>query len=247
MKNIEKEMIHMVNKERIKRGYKALQHFEKLCRIAQKHSWEQLKCNNIYHVSPIDQSDHSIRLERNNYIFKCSGENVAMASNLKDTHLGLMKSPRHYKNIIGDWEEIGVGIMKNGKGQLFVTQLFAVPAKRVDTEKLKEQIKSNIQSYRSNHNLDPVQFFELSGLRQFTTNRNTEDLDTVLDHAFLEAENKNINYSDAYILTFSGYENEGAAQQSEMLKNPSIKIVAFSINQDPDDAMLHGVFLFFAS
>ena len=56
------------------------------------------------------------------------GENVATAPTLEMNHKGLLNSPPHYKNIMGDWDEIGIGIAAEETGQLYVTQLFTNPA-----------------------------------------------------------------------------------------------------------------------
>lgn len=57
------------------------------------------------------------------------GENVAYNYNYDDpvqvSIEGWMESPGHKKNILGDFEETGVGIAISEDGKFYITQLFA--------------------------------------------------------------------------------------------------------------------------
>jgi uncharacterized protein YkwD len=37
---------------------------------------------------------------------------------------GWLKSPGHYKNIVGDFDMSGIGVTKNAKGEYYLTQIF---------------------------------------------------------------------------------------------------------------------------
>ncbi|MFQ6098608.1 MAG: CAP domain-containing protein, partial [Armatimonadota bacterium] len=70
------------------------------------------------------------------------GENIARREgpglaltqeNIVHTHKGLMRSPRHARNILGrDWEIVGVGIATDGGGKYWITEMFLAPWRRSD-------------------------------------------------------------------------------------------------------------------
>ena len=60
--------------------------------------------------------------------YRSAGENVAynMGYSKPDQQAveGWLKSPGHYKNIVGDFNLTGIGITKNAKGEYYFTQIF---------------------------------------------------------------------------------------------------------------------------
>lgn len=54
-----------------------------------------------------------------------SAENVGMASQgLEVVHRGFVDSPGHYANLVGDYERIGVGVVVDARGEVWVTHNF---------------------------------------------------------------------------------------------------------------------------
>jgi len=54
-----------------------------------------------------------------------SAENVGMASEgLEAIHQGFVDSPGHYANLIGDYERVGVGVVVDERGEVWVTHNF---------------------------------------------------------------------------------------------------------------------------
>lgn len=54
-----------------------------------------------------------------------SAENVGMASQgLEVVHQGFVDSPGHYANLVGDYERIGVGVVVDARGEVWVTHNF---------------------------------------------------------------------------------------------------------------------------
>ena len=60
--------------------------------------------------------------------YRSAGENVAynMGYSKPDQQAvqGWLKSPGHYKNIVGDFDMSGIGVTKNAKGEYYLTQIF---------------------------------------------------------------------------------------------------------------------------
>ncbi len=53
------------------------------------------------------------------------GENIACGRSVAALHRALMGSPSHRENILGDFEEIGIGVETDRKGAVWITELFA--------------------------------------------------------------------------------------------------------------------------
>ncbi|MEM9273789.1 MAG: CAP domain-containing protein [Cyanobacteria bacterium P01_F01_bin.143] len=62
--------------------------------------------------------------------YRSAAENVAYnmgyADPVKSAVDGWLKSPGHYKNIVGDFNLTGVGVAKNAQGEYYFTQIFVL-------------------------------------------------------------------------------------------------------------------------
>ncbi len=247
MKNIspiETRMTHLVNNERVAKGLKILKVSPLLCHIARLHSKVQLQHRSIFHESPVDGSDHGQRIEAGGYLSKSSAENVSTAPTLEMSHSGLMKSPGHYKNIVGDWEEIGIGIEKDTDGQLYVTQLFANPAKLVNIDLLKARILEGIFHYRKNNNLNPVSHISSANLQKLAELPENKIDDGLFKSALKELSVKGAAYQQALIFQFSGFSNPNQDDQMKLASRPDLKVISLAFHQGKKDGVLKGVFLF---
>jgi uncharacterized protein YkwD len=60
--------------------------------------------------------------------YRTAGENVAYNQGYSEPDQqavqGWLKSPGHYKNIVGDFDLTGIGVTKNPKGEYYFTQIF---------------------------------------------------------------------------------------------------------------------------
>jgi uncharacterized protein YkwD len=54
-----------------------------------------------------------------------TGENVARASSLPLAHRALWESPSHRMNLLGRFDRVGVGVARDDRGQVWVTETFA--------------------------------------------------------------------------------------------------------------------------
>ncbi len=60
--------------------------------------------------------------------YRAAGENVAYNQGYskpdQQAVQGWLKSPGHYKNIVGNFDLTGIGVAKNAKGEYYLTQIF---------------------------------------------------------------------------------------------------------------------------
>lgn len=53
------------------------------------------------------------------------GENVGCGGSVKSVHKALMKSKGHRANILGDFNQVGIGVEVDSRGSVWITQIFA--------------------------------------------------------------------------------------------------------------------------
>jgi uncharacterized protein YkwD len=122
----EMKIIELINQERAKKGLKLLSHFSTLTHHARQHSYS-MACGevNFGHDGFDKRAQAVIKMGQH----KGFGENVAYCHNVQDplslSVANWMKSKGHRENILGDYDETGVGISYDDEGRFYVTQLFA--------------------------------------------------------------------------------------------------------------------------
>lgn len=123
-KEVERQMLDMVNEERSKKGLVILSWDEDIAKVARAHSADMFKRGYFAHenldgLSPFD------RMEAGGISFMLAGENLALASSVEMAHKGLMESPAHKENILRpEFRKIGIGCQNGGiYGRMF-TQNF---------------------------------------------------------------------------------------------------------------------------
>lgn len=123
---MESKLIYRINQERTSRGLKALQHWPKLSDCARGHSHD-MAVNKV----PFGHDGFKDRAEKmkREAPLKSFAENVAYSFNMDDpletACTGWMKSKGHRENILGDYQETGIGIAYSKDGRCYITQLFA--------------------------------------------------------------------------------------------------------------------------
>lgn len=123
-KDLEKEMLSMVNQERERNGLNFLQFDEELSNAARIHSADMLKRAYFSHYSPEGKNTYD-RLKIEGIEYRLAGENLALAENTMQAHDGLMSSPVHKANILNKtFTHIGIGVMDAGHHGLMITQMF---------------------------------------------------------------------------------------------------------------------------
>ncbi len=119
----EREMLQLVNEERVKNGLKPLVLMPELTELARLKSKDIIKYNYFAHTSPTYGSfakmvsDAGIR-------FYSVGENLAKARNAKHAFYLFMGSSGHKANMLNpNFTHVGIGIVQDKYG-VVVTQLF---------------------------------------------------------------------------------------------------------------------------
>jgi uncharacterized protein YkwD len=127
----ERRFVELCNEERRKRGLGQLTIDPLLIEIAREHSREMQEKAYFNHNSPTA----AIRTPMDRYLkaafsrpeYACVGENLFYCSivDVSRGHNAFMNSPTHRDNVLFPrYEKIGVGIVKNERGEFWVTQMF---------------------------------------------------------------------------------------------------------------------------
>ncbi|MCY3020786.1 MAG: CAP domain-containing protein [Planctomycetota bacterium] len=129
----EKAICDLTNAERQKAGLEPLRLNAKLFEAARGHSAHMAKHDELTHE--LDGKNVSKRADEKGYKWSAVGENVAWNQRTpEDVVRSWMKSSGHRANILNkDFDEIGVGIAPNKKGELYYTQVFGRPAEEATT------------------------------------------------------------------------------------------------------------------
>jgi uncharacterized protein YkwD len=127
----ERQFVELTNQERAKRGLGQLTIEPVLIAVARKHSAEMRDRSYFNHESP----SASIRTPMDRYLqavsarpaYACVGENLFYCTvvDVQRGHTAFMNSPKHRENVLFPrFEKMGVGIVKNARGEFWVTEMF---------------------------------------------------------------------------------------------------------------------------
>ncbi|MCL4354963.1 CvpA family protein [Patescibacteria group bacterium] len=116
----ETKMLNMVNEERAKKGLGRLVFSDSLTQVGREHCEDMFRRGYFSHyslegLSPFD------RMAQADIPFEYAGENLALAPNTDLAMQGLMDSPGHRANILGEnFGKLGVGVIDGGVyGEMF--------------------------------------------------------------------------------------------------------------------------------
>ncbi len=125
LRDLEKEVIRLVNIERSKVGQSPLTENNKLSNVARIKSEDFINNNYFDHNSPIYGSPSNM-LKRFNINSTATAENIASGQRTaKEVMNTWMSSPGHRENILnGIYNQIGVGVVRESNGNLYWTQMF---------------------------------------------------------------------------------------------------------------------------
>jgi uncharacterized protein YkwD len=138
MSKQEQEILELTNKERAKEKLPALKPNPVLFRVARAHSANMAKQEKMEHI--LDGKTPGQRVLAAGYDYGKVTENIA-ASDMPKVPLEMvmktwMESKLHHDNILNPQvSEIGIGIGRSQKGELYFTQVFARPRKVVKPDK----------------------------------------------------------------------------------------------------------------
>ena len=123
----ERQMLDLVNEERVAAGLRALTWDDRLVRVARQHSEEMFKLKYFAHQSPVSGSPFD-RLKTAGITYARAGENLAYAQSVSVAHRGLMQSPGHRENILRpEFTRMAIGVVSAGPYGRMFTQLFVTP------------------------------------------------------------------------------------------------------------------------
>lgn len=122
--DLEKQMLDLVNQERVKAGLNPLAPDPELTEVARKHSADMFGRGYFAHDTPEGVTPFD-RMRSANVRFLTAGENLALAPTIPVAHTGLMNSPGHRANILRpEFGRLGIGVMDGGMRGLMVSQEF---------------------------------------------------------------------------------------------------------------------------
>jgi uncharacterized protein YkwD len=122
--DLEKQMLDLVNKERVANGLNPLAPDPELTEVARRHSADMFVRGYFAHDTPEGLSPFD-RMRQANVRFTTAGENLALAPTIPVAHNGLMNSPGHRANILRpEFGRLGIGVMDGGMRGLMVSQEF---------------------------------------------------------------------------------------------------------------------------
>ncbi|MEA3511340.1 MAG: CAP domain-containing protein [Actinomycetota bacterium] len=82
---------------------------------ARAHSAEMMAAGEIYHTSPLSAVASG---------WEALAENVGAGPSVDSLHSAFMASAGHRRNILGDYNYVGIGVSQSDSGQLWVTVIF---------------------------------------------------------------------------------------------------------------------------
>lgn len=117
---MESAFVAAVNRERAAIGLGGLSVAGELTSVARSHSQVMANGSNLHHNPNLGGAVSG---------WKKVGENVGRGPSIDAIHAALMASPGHKRNILDpDWTQLGIGVVVDGGGQIWVTQVFRTPA-----------------------------------------------------------------------------------------------------------------------
>jgi uncharacterized YkwD family protein/spore coat assembly protein SafA len=123
-KNVEIQVLDLTNKARAANGLKPLKMDWELQRVARYKSKEMRDKGYFSHTSPTYGSPFQM-MKAFKIQYRSAGENIAAGQQTPQQVVDAwLKSPGHRKNIMGNYEYIGVGYAKGGSQRHYWTQQF---------------------------------------------------------------------------------------------------------------------------
>ncbi len=135
LSRFEQALLDLTNKERAKAKLKPLTANALLCKVARAHSANMAKQNQMNHF--LDGKSPADRALEGGYDYKHVGENLGESVGNPPPPAavvqGWMNSKHHRENILKpEFTEIGLGIARSGRGNIYFTQLFGTPKKKAN-------------------------------------------------------------------------------------------------------------------
>jgi uncharacterized protein YkwD len=129
----EKELLGLTNQARAKEKLAPLKPSPLLFKVARAHSANMARQGKMEHV--LDSKNPAQRAMAGGYDYAKVAENIAWADSekapVREIVQGWLNSKAHRDNLLDRrLQEIGLGIARNDKGEVYFTQLFGTPRKK---------------------------------------------------------------------------------------------------------------------
>jgi hypothetical protein len=111
----EGSFLSKINASRAAAGLASVSVHSDLVPDARAHSAEMMAAGNIYHTSPLSAVASG---------WEALAENVGAGPSVDSLHAAFMASSGHRRNILGDYNYVGIGVSQSDSGQLWVTVIF---------------------------------------------------------------------------------------------------------------------------
>lgn len=123
LRDIERDIVQQINQYRAERNLPALRWEAAIAQLAREHS-QGMATKRI----PFGHTGFSNRIEELRIPYRSAAENVAFNSGYTNPAAqavdGWLKSPKHRKNIEGNFNLTGIGVSRGEKGEYYLTQVF---------------------------------------------------------------------------------------------------------------------------
>ncbi|MDX1512010.1 MAG: CAP domain-containing protein [Nitriliruptorales bacterium] len=129
--SVESDFVARINAERAERGLAKLSVASDLVAVAREHSQRMANQSNLHHNPNLGSDVKG---------WKKVGENVGKGPSVSAIHTAFMNSAGHKRNILdSDWTQVGVGVVVDGNGIIWVTEIFRLPSGATTTPKPEPQ------------------------------------------------------------------------------------------------------------
>ncbi len=113
----ERSYFKKLNDTRAANGLAPVKMYWNLTDDARKHSAAMLSAGRIYHTSPLSGVVPSG--------WQALAENVGAGPSISSLHTAFMNSSGHKRNILGNYNYVGIGVYRSTSGQYWITVIFA--------------------------------------------------------------------------------------------------------------------------
>lgn len=122
----EAQFVQLINQARTQRGLRPLRMRADLNGVAERHAVRMMNAGDIWHNSKLASQIPGT--------WRYAGENVGVGFDVSGLHDAFMASRDHRVNILrAGFDDIGLGVVTNADGEVYVTQVFVDRVVRLTT------------------------------------------------------------------------------------------------------------------
>ncbi|MDF2875923.1 MAG: uncharacterized protein K0R22_2606 [Sporomusa sp.] len=120
----EQQALALLNQDRTKNGLSTLKSNSQLTTLARNYAKDMIDRNYFSHYNPEGKSPFD-RMTAAGISYKTAGENLAINTSVATAETAFMNSSGHRANILNSgYTDVGVGVVRNSSGQVYVVQEF---------------------------------------------------------------------------------------------------------------------------